>query len=59
MLAQRRSRVALDPVLVLGHGRCERVMDERPLPRVLVVQEEREVEDPEERLLRVVDQAEL
>src|SRR6478672_11875582 len=38
---------------------CERVMDERPLARVLVLQEQWEVEHPVKLVPRLVDEAEL
>ena len=53
VLAERGARVGLDLVLVTGHGRGERMMEERPVAGVLVPLEEREVDHPVEDLAPV------
>ena len=58
-LAQSGSGIALDQVLVPRGDPGERVVAERPAPGLLVELEEREVDDPEELVAALVDEAEL
>ena len=58
-LAERRSRIALDQLLVPGDEARERVVAERPALVLLVPLEEREVDDPEELVPALVDEPEL
>src|SRR5439155_6633274 len=59
VLAQGGAGIGVDQVLVPLEWAREGVVYEHPVTRVLVLQEEREIEDPEELVARVVDQAEL
>src|SRR6188472_1106840 len=51
VLAQSVSRIAGDSFLVAGDRRGERMMEERPVARVVVDLEQREIDDPVEQLL--------
>ena len=58
-LTERRARIALDQLFVPGRDPGERVMAERPAPGLLVELEEREVDDPEKLVTRLVHEAQL
>ena len=59
VLAEGSTRIGLDQILVAFDRAGERVVHEGPLLRVLVLQEQREVENPEERVARLVEKLEL
>src|SRR5205085_11227160 len=59
MLAQRALWVRLDQLLVTFERPGERMMDERPAAGVLVALEEGKVENPQELVAGLVDQAQL
>src|SRR6266540_6091258 len=59
MLAEGRTGIGLDQVLMALDGAREGVMNERPLARVLVFEEQRKVEDPEDLVARLVHELEL
>src|SRR5512133_949801 len=59
VLAECGTGIGVDQILVALDGAREGVMHERPPARVLVLEEQREVEDPQNLVARLVDELEL
>ena len=59
VLAESGAGVAVDQLFVTFDRARERMMDERPSARFLVLEEQREIDDPEKLVPRLVDELEL
>jgi hypothetical protein len=59
VLAEGGTGIGVDQILVTFDRAREGVMHERPPARVLVLEEQREVEDPQNLVARLVDELQL